>query len=152
MRKRWNALAGALLVLGGGCGVRVNARTEPVATPSSRAAVETILAHGAAAWNRGDLDDFVSDYAADATFVTSRAVVHGRENIRARYAPRFASGARRDSLRFENLEVDVVGPDALNAIAYYVLVRGDSVTARGPTSLVMRRVNGRWVIVHDHSS
>ena len=29
---------------------------------------------------------------------------------------------------------------------------GDSTVARGPTSLVLRRVNGRWMIVHDHSS
>ena len=70
----------------------------------------------------------------------------------ALYAPRFAPGARRDSLHFEQLEVDVVGADAVNAIAYYVLMRGDSVTARGPTSLVLRRASGRWRIAHDHSS
>jgi uncharacterized protein (TIGR02246 family) len=134
------------------CTVRVGARPDAPTPVSARAAVEALLAHGAAAWNKGDLDEFMSDYAPDATYVTPRAVVHGRDDIRARYAPRFAPGATRDSLRFENLEVDVVGPDALNAIAYYVLVRGDSVTARGPTSLVMRRVGMRWFITHDHSS
>jgi uncharacterized protein (TIGR02246 family) len=123
-----------------------------VSPQSARASVEALLAHGAAAWNRGDLDDFMSDYTPDATYVTPRAVVHGRDNIRTHYAARFAPGAVRDSLRFEGLEVDVVGPDALNAIAYYVLFRGDSVTARGPTSLVMRRIGGRWFMVHDHSS
>jgi hypothetical protein len=40
----------------------------------------------------------------------------------------------------------------VNAIAYYVLARGDSVVARGPTSLVLVRSGGRWFIVHDHSS
>ena len=44
----------------------------------------------------------------------------------------------------------------MNVIATYVLARHvagrDSVTAQGPTSLVMRRVEGRWRIVHDHSS
>jgi ketosteroid isomerase-like protein len=68
------------------------------------------------------------------------------------YAPRFAPGGIRDSLSFEHLEVDFVAPNVVNAIAYYVLARGDSVTARGPTSLVMRRLDGRWRIVHDHSS
>jgi ketosteroid isomerase-like protein len=68
------------------------------------------------------------------------------------YASRFAAGARRDSLHFEHLEVDVLAADVVNAIAYYVLMRGDSTTSRGPTSLVMRRTNGRWRIVHDHSS
>lgn len=114
--------------------------------------IQALLAHGALAWNRGDLDGFVSDYAEDATFVTAGSVVHGRPEIRARYAPRFAPGAQRDSLHFENLEVDVVGPDAVNAIAYYVLSRGDSVTQRGPTSLVLKKLGGRWLIVHDHSS
>lgn len=111
-----------------------------------------LLAHGAAAWNRGDLASFVSDYAPGASFVTPRRVLHGLAEIEARYAPRFAPGGMRDSLSFQDVEVDVLGPDALNAIAYYVLQRGDSITARGPTSLVMRYRGGRWFIVHDHSS
>jgi ketosteroid isomerase-like protein len=62
----------------------------------------------------------------------------------------------RDSLSFELLDVDPLAPEVLNVIATYILARHvngrDSVTARGPTSLVMRRVDGRWRIVHDHSS
>jgi len=133
------------------------ARAPRAGTPApdagaARGAVLALLAHGAAAWTRGDLAGFVSDYAPEATFVTPRRVLHGRSEIEAHYAPRFAAGAARDSLWFQDLEVDVLAPDALNAIAYYVLQRGDSVVARGPTSLVMRREGGRWFIVHDHSS
>jgi uncharacterized protein (TIGR02246 family) len=145
----WSVAACAALF---GCAARAGSIQELPTPASERAGVEALLAHGAAAWNRGDLDDFMSDYTPDATYVTPRAVVHGRDNIRAHYAARFQPGAVRDSLRFEGLEVDVVGPDALNAIAYYVLFRRDSVTARGPTSLVMRRIGGRWFMVHDHSS
>ena len=61
------------------------------------------------------------------------------------------SKSRGNIVRSETI-LDVLGADALNAIAYYVLQRGDSVTARGPTSLVMRYRDGRWFIVHDHSS
>ncbi len=122
------------------------------AVTAARQGVLALLAHGAAAWNRGDLAGFMSDYAADASFVTPRQVLHGRAEIQARYAPRFAPGGVRDSLYFQDLEVDLLAPDALNAIAYYVLQRGDSVVARGPTSLVMRRIGGRWYITHDHSS
>jgi len=124
----------------------------PAPAPDARAAVQALLAHGAAAWTRGDLEAFVSDYAPDASFVTARRVLHGRAEIAAHYAPRFAPGSPRDSLFFEDLEVDVLAPGALNAIAYYVLQRGDSVVARGPTSLVMRWRDGRWFIAHDHSS
>jgi uncharacterized protein (TIGR02246 family) len=119
---------------------------------SARGGAMAVLTHGAAAWNRGDLAAFMSDYAPDASFVTPRLVLHGRDVIGGRYAPRFAAGAVRDSLSFEDLEVDLLAPDALNAIAYYVLQHGDSVVARGPTSLVMRKMGGRWYITHDHST
>jgi uncharacterized protein (TIGR02246 family) len=129
------------------------ARTYPAGADveGARSDVLALLAHGAAAWNRGDLPGFMSDYAPHATFVTRERVLHGVAEIRARYAPRFAPGAARDSLSFQGLEVDLLAPDALNAVAYYVLMRGDSITARGPTSLLMRRVGGRWLIMHDHS-
>jgi uncharacterized protein (TIGR02246 family) len=122
------------------------------ALEAARQGATALLAHGAAAWNRGDLVAFMSDYTSDASFVTPRQVVHGRTEIQARYAPRFAPGGVRDSLYFQDVEVDLLAPDALNAIAYYVLQRGDSIVARGPTSLVMRRIGGRWYIAHDHSS
>ena len=127
-------------------------------TPSDPAQVQrevlAVLDHGARAWDAGNLDDFVSDYLPDSetTFITKTRVLHGVEAIRGVYAARFAPGAQRDSLHFQNVEVDILGPDVVNTIAWYVLTRGDSITARGPTSLVMRRVNGRWRIVHDHSS
>ncbi|HVZ78261.1 MAG TPA: SgcJ/EcaC family oxidoreductase [Gemmatimonadaceae bacterium] len=126
----------------------------PVDPVAVRREVLRVLDHGARAWNRGDLDDFLSDYMPDdaTTFVGRDSVLHGMTAIRGVYAARFAPGARRDSLHFERPEVDILGPDVVNLIAWYVLMRGDSVTQRGPTSLVMRRVNGRWRIIHDHSS
>lgn len=145
-------LAAAVLVALGACAPAVRSGGGRPSPAVARRAALALLDHGAAAWNRGDLAGFVSDYAFDATFVTRDSVVHGRPAIAARYAPRFRPGAVRDSLHFEAVEVDPLAPDALNLIAYYVLERGDSVTARGPTSLVLRRVGGRWFIAHDHSS
>ena len=117
-----------------------------------RAEICVMMDAGARAWNRGDLDTFVEDYLPDATYVGSRGLVRGPVAIKAAYAPRFAPGVMRDSLSFERLEVDVLAPDVAHVLAVYVLSRGDSVTARGPTSLIMRRVGSRWRIAHDHSS
>ena len=109
----------------------------------------------AQAWNRGDLDGFVSYYEPDmtTTFIGRTGIVRGRAAIRAVYAPRFAPGGVRDSLSFENVNIDVLAPGLANVIAWYRLTRGDSTTGHGPTSLVMRRDgDGTWRIVHDHSS
>lgn len=141
--------------------------THPDANGSARAAVSRtpadsalladirrMMDSSAAAWNRGDLDRFVSDYAPDTTttFIGSRGIMRGRAAIRSAYAPRFAPGGTRDSLSFERLEVDQLASDVINTIAYYRLMRGDSTTAYGPTSLVMRKISGQWKIIHDHSS
>jgi uncharacterized protein (TIGR02246 family) len=120
--------------------------------------IVAMLARSATRWNRGDLDAFVEDYAPDSgtTYIGSRGILRGPAAIRAAYAPRFAPGGIRDSLSFQLVDVDPLAPDVLNVIATYILARRvggrDSITARGPTSLVMRRVDGRWRIVHDHSS
>lgn len=134
---------------------RVEPRDSPVRDPEQALRqICAMMTRSAAAWNRGDLDAFVRDYADDegTTYIGSRGIVRGRAAIREVYAPRFAPGAARDSLHFERVEVDLLAPDLANTIGWYVLMRGDSVTARGPTSLVMRRMKGSWKIVHDHSS
>jgi len=120
----------------------------------ARSEIAGMMDASARAWTRGDLDGFMDSYepGSGVTYVTPAGVVHGRDSIRARYAPRFARGAQQDSLSFENLEVDLLAPDLANVIAYYRLSRGDSTVAHGPTSLVMRRRDGQWRIIHDHSS
>ena len=120
----------------------------------ARSEISAMMQKSARDWTRGNLDGFMDSYESGSgvTYVTPTGVVHGRDAIRARYAPRFAAGARHDSLSFEDLEIDLVAPDVANVIAYYRLSRGDSTVAHGPTSLVMRRRDGEWRIVHDHSS
>jgi uncharacterized protein (TIGR02246 family) len=146
--------AACILAASSGC-VRVRVGDQrPVAVthPQAQRAALALLEHGAAAWNAGDLDAFVSDYTDSATFVTSRGLVAGRDRIRALYAPRFAPGTTRDTLRFEDVVAWPVGAGAIHVVAWYVLERGGRVTSRGPTSLVLRREGGRWRIAHDHSS
>lgn len=154
------SLIASLCVLSS-CLVWTTSSSDPVpftmsaaAVDSARAEILAMMENSAMKWNRGDLNGFVSDYDSlpGTTFVEKTHVIRGRDAIRAIYAPRFAPGGVRDSLSFENIEIDLLAPDAANVIAYYRLSRGDSTTARGPTSLVMRKRGSRWKIVHDHSS
>jgi len=123
-----------------------------------RAELQAMLERAAGNWNRGDLDAFMSDYlpSDSTTYVGGRGLVRGPAAIRSSYARLFTGELVRDSLSFTILDVDPVAPDVANLIARYILARRvggrDSVTASGPTSLLVRRVEGRWRIVHDHSS
>jgi len=112
------------------------------------------LDRAAGDWNRGDLAAFMSDYAAESTttYVDGRRSRHGFDFIRNNYAPRFAPGARRDSLHFEEVEVRPLSPTLALVTARFILQRGDSITASGPFTLVMERRSEGWKILHDHSS
>jgi uncharacterized protein (TIGR02246 family) len=156
VRRRW-LLAGCLTGVVACAGTAVYHPSGGDRT-ALRNEIETMLARAAANWNGGDLAAFVDDYlpGSETTYIGSKGVLRGPDAIRTAYAPRFAPGGMRDSLSFELLDVDPLAPDVTNVIATWSLIRHvggrDSVTGRGPTSLLMRRVDGRWRIVHDHSS
>lgn len=136
-------------------GARPAATTSPAAESEIPArAIQAQLARAAVDWNRGDLESFLSDYAAESTttFVDGFRARRGIGFIRENYAPRFAPGARRDSLRFEEIETRSLTPTIALVTARYILERGDSVTASGPFTLIMERRPEGWRILHDHSS
>jgi uncharacterized protein (TIGR02246 family) len=141
-------LLGLTLAAAAGCRPRLAETGDPLPE------VRGLLTRSAAAWNTGDLDGFVSDYAVDSltAFVSGGRPQYGYDWIRDHYAPTFADGAQRDSLRFEAIAARSLGTTHVLATARFVLFRGDSVTASGPFTLVLTRTDGRWLIIHDHTS
>ena len=119
-----------------------------------------MLQASADAWNRGDLDGFLRDYAPDATFVGSRGLIHGVAEIRRMYAEGYwRTGTAPDSLRFEILDVHETGrsPSGTStaaAIGRYTLYdrASGNPTGTGLFTLLLERNNGAWRILHDHSS
>ncbi len=129
----------------------------PALLPESEALTDSMVAQfnrSADAWNRGDLDAFMSDYARDSLtgFVSGGRVNRGYDWIRQNYAPRFAPSASRDSLRFEAFSVRPLSPAVALVTARFVLHRDRRTTASGPFTLVMERRPDGWKILHDHTS
>ena len=154
------AATAAVLVAGlalGGCRLeRLNGNGAPVAVegPDLAEQAASLLDRQAAAWNAGDLDGFMSGYSPSPTtsYIGSTGLIEGYEGIRQRYAPGFAPGAARDSLRFEGLRVREVDERVGVATARYILERDGTVTSTGPFTLVLLNVEGAWLIVHDQSA
>lgn len=158
MRGRAWTLAATLCLMTAAAGCRIEQTANPTGREISNTAlaveVTHVLAASAAGWNRGDLGAFMSAYldSPTTTYWGSQGLLRGYAEIRHHYAPRFLPGATRDSLRFADIEARRLGTDYALATSRWVLFRGDSVTATGPFTLVLRRIEGEWRIIHDHSS
>ena len=141
--KRWVVAIGVLAAC--------SAQETPPADPTATAVA--VLSASSEAWNRGDLEAFVDDYARDSTttFVAGGQVQYGWDWIHDNYARWWDLGSERDSLRFEDVAARSLGSDYLLTTARFVLFRGDSVTASGPFTLVMKRIEGGWKIIHDQT-
>lgn len=114
-----------------------------------------VIATQAAAWNDGDLDAFMEHYWKDdrLSFSAGGRTVRGwqatLDNYRRRYPTKDAMG----KLKFSELELQPLGDDAALVLGrWQVQPAGGGAERGGNFSLVFRRIDGRWVIVHDHTS
>jgi uncharacterized protein (TIGR02246 family) len=118
--------------------------------------IRAMLKKSEAAWNRGDMAAFASDYedAPTTTFVGREVTRGGVDAILARYQRGYPTPEKRGILRFSEIEVRPLGDGYALALGKFALKRtaeggGDS---SGRFTLVLHRTAKGWKIIHDHSS
>ncbi|HYN03755.1 MAG TPA: nuclear transport factor 2 family protein [Vicinamibacteria bacterium] len=107
------------------------------------------------AWNRGDLEGFMAGYwrSPELVFCSGDTVTKGWDETLARYRKRYQSGGREmGRLRFDGIEVVPLGEDAALARGAWRLLMTDGKEPHGLFTLLLRRFDGAWRIVHDHTS
>lgn len=117
--------------------------------------IQRVLDVQAAAWNRGDLDAFMDGYwrSPDLTFTSGGAIQRGWQTTLDRYRASYGTSPETmGRLTFSDLEIQPLGPGAAWALGRWGLERGAGSTIGGVFSLILREIDGRWVIVHDHTS
>lgn len=115
--------------------------------------LEAILSQQAAAWNRGDLDAFMEHYwkSDELTFSSGGRTSRGWQTTKENYQQRYPTRERMGQLSFGAIDVTSLGDSAALVLGRWHLER-DPAPVGGNFSLVFRRVEGAWVIVHDHTS
>jgi len=114
--------------------------------------LEDILQTQAAAWNRGDIDAFMDHYwkSEDLTFSSGGKTTRGWQTTKDNYKLRYPTRDQMGKLTFDQLEVFPLGDTAALLLGHWHLDRTNPVG--GNFSLVFRKIDGAWVIVHDHTS
>jgi ketosteroid isomerase-like protein len=115
--------------------------------------IRTVLAEQEAAWNRGDIDQFMAGYArsADTTFVSGDEVTRGWQTVRDRYARRYRTREEMGRLTFSGLTITHLCPDAAIVLGSWKLKRVSD-EPHGKFTLLFRKLPEGWRIVLDHTS
>jgi ketosteroid isomerase-like protein len=129
------------------------ARNQEVVRMPDRGAIEFVLHAQQEAWNRGDVDAFLTGYwhSPELTFSGSSGVSRGWDGVLARYKKTYPDRATMGQLDFSELEYHFLGPDFALVLGHWHLKRekGD---IGGVFSLVWERFPEGWKIIHDHTS
>jgi len=157
-RKRFSPLLVALLVVLLGLTILLNlysARWAKDRAKEERQAIRDILDAQVAAWNRGDLEGFMTGYwnSPDLTFFSGQEVTSGWQATLDRYRKRYQAEGRdkMGTLSFDEIKIDLLGPDSA-----FVRGRWKLVTSKEPLgglfTLFFKKNSEGWRIVHDHTS
>jgi beta-aspartyl-peptidase (threonine type) len=121
----------------------------------SEKSVGAVLDRQVEAWNRGDLEAFMATYwnSPALVFQSGATRTKGWQATRERYRRRYqGEGKEMGRLRFDELEILVVGPDAAFVRGRWPLAMMDGTKPNGLFTLLLRRIGDAWKIVHDHTS
>jgi beta-aspartyl-peptidase (threonine type) len=149
MRSRFRLSSVTLLVLLSACA----ASTSRVGDPAAE--VRAVWNGGVEAWNRGDLDGFMTVYwnSPDLVFFSNKTETRGWQQTLERYRTTYkAEGRQMGMLDFPQLEFKVLGPEAVLARGQWRLKMPDGKESTGMTSVTFLKLPEGWRIVHDHSS
>jgi ketosteroid isomerase-like protein len=115
--------------------------------------IQAVLHAQQDAWNRGDIDGFMSGYArsGSTSFVSEDALRRGWETVRARYLKKYSDRAKMGRLTFSDLEITPISADAAVVLGRWKLRRAQG-RPHGRFTLIFRKTADGWRIVHDHTS
>jgi ketosteroid isomerase-like protein len=123
---------------------------DPVAAEADKQQILNLISGMQEAWNRGDFRGYMDGFKnPDVVFVSGGRFQEGWQGTLDHYIRDY--GASRGTLRFHDIHVEILSPDAAQLISRFELIRPQH-PQYGINTRLMRKVNGRWVIALNHVS
>ena len=115
--------------------------------------IKDLLNRQTLSWNKGNLDEFMSGYWKNDSlmFIGKSGVTYGYGNTLSNYKTNYGDSAKMGKLFFEILKLKKLSAEYYWVLGKWFLKRsvGD---VGGHYTLLFRKINGKWMIVADHSS
>ena len=115
--------------------------------------IRSILATQTAAWNRGDIENFMKGYwdHDSLMFIGKSGVTYGYKNTLENYKKSYPDLAAMGKLTFTLIQVKKLSNEFYHVTGKWHLERTVG-NLSGHYTLLFQKIKGQWVIISDHSS
>jgi uncharacterized protein (TIGR02246 family) len=142
-----------LFVLVAACKPQVQCVPTGAAAEAEKEAIVALIGRMEAAWNRGDFHGYMEGFAnPDGVFVSRGQFQKDWQGTLDHYVRDYGGSVEtRGTLRFFDIEVEMIGPDTAQLISRFQLDRPQN-PQDGVNTRLMRKRDGKWVIALNHVS
>jgi len=104
-------------------------------------------------WNNADIACFMEGYwkSDSLKFIGKSGITYGWKNTLENYKKSYPDKAAMGKLTFELVSIEALASDIVLLIGKWHLLRVADELG-GHYSLIWKRIEGKWVIIADHSS
>ncbi|HEV3251874.1 MAG TPA: nuclear transport factor 2 family protein [Puia sp.] len=123
------------------------------AQSADESAVKKVLADQAAAWNLGNIDEYMKGYwqSDSLMYIGHGGVTYGYAEALENYKKNYNSPAKMGKLFFTLIKTQKLSPQYYYVTGKWFLKRKEG-DIGGYYTLLFKKIRGRWVIISDHTS
>lgn len=131
----------------------VGSTTTTRAQQSPENAIRQLMQQQTDAWNQGNIRAFMDTYweSDSLLFIGKNGITYGWQATLERYKKSYPDTVAMGQLRFNLLEFKQLAPGICFLVGKFHLQRTIG-NLQGHFTLLIRKINGAWKIVADHSS
>ncbi|GAA0531565.1 nuclear transport factor 2 family protein [Chitinophaga japonensis] len=120
---------------------------------SPEVAIRQLMQQQTEAWNQGNIPAFMDTYwrSDSLLFIGKNGVTYGWQATLERYQQSYPDKAAMGTLQFDLLEFKRLNPELYFLVGKWHLQRSLR-NVQGHFTLLIRKMNGTWKIIADHSS
>jgi len=115
--------------------------------------IATVLYGQMQFWNQGDIEGYMSgyDHSDSLRFASGANVSYGWQTTLERYQKGYPDQAAMGVLKFSDIDITIISEDAALVFGTWQLQKADA-NPWGLFTLLFRKTQNGWRIVHDHTS
>ncbi len=122
---------------------------------NAKSQINQLLSMQVKAWNNGDIEGFMTGYwqSDSLKFIGKNGLTYGWDKTLLNYKKSYKTVEEMGILAFDVLSVDVLDRSNAFVVGRWQLTRASELgDLKGYFTLLVKKIDKKWVIVADHSS